>query len=86
MAKTAATHHPKDLAHGDRVTIEDSEGNELTGLLRRTEADNKLEISLTMKAFGKDIRVATWKAGTGVRANGKWNSYYPVTDKQLTLW
>jgi len=86
MPKTTSAYHPKDLMHGDRVTIEDSSGNALTGLLRRTEADNKLEISLTMKAFGKEIQVATWKAGTGVRGNGKWTSYYPITDKQLTLW
>ena len=86
MPKTTSAYHPKDLMHGDRITIEDSDGNELSGLLRRQVADNKLEISLTMKAFGKEIRVATWKAGTGVRGNGKWNSYYPVTSRELTLW
>ena len=86
MPKTKDTYHPKDLAHGDRVTITDTSGSELTGLLRRHVSDNQLEIALTMVAFGKTIRVATWKAGTGIRADGKWNSYYPVVDKQLTLW
>ena len=86
MPKVKSQHRPADLEHGDRVTIEDSSGNELTGLIRRTESDNKLEITLTMKAFGKEIRVATWKAGTGVRADGRCNSYYPVVDKQATLW
>ena len=86
MPKTATKYAPKDLDHGDRITIEDSQGNQLTGLLKRKHADNGLEISLTMSAFGKEIRVATWKAGTGVRANGKWNSYYPVVSKELTLW
>ena len=71
MPNVRETYHPKDLAHGDRVTIEDAKGNTLSGLLRLTEADNKLEKSLTINAFGKDIRVATWKAGTGVRANGR---------------
>ena len=86
MPKTAETYHPRGLLHGDRVTIRDSKGNELTGLLHRIEADNKLEIALTMEAFGKQIRVATWKAGTGIRANGSWTSYYPVIHKDLTLW
>jgi hypothetical protein len=86
MAKTATAYHPKDLAHGDRVTIEDGSGNELTGLLRRKVSDNQLEISLTMSAFGKEIRVATWKAGTGVRASGKWTGYFPVTHREATLW
>jgi hypothetical protein len=84
--QTTGMLHPKDAEHGDRVTVRDSKGNELTGLLRRRVADNKLEISLTMSAFGKEIRVATWKAGTGVRGNGKWNSYFPIISRELTLW
>jgi hypothetical protein len=39
-----------------------------------------------MSAFGKEIRVATWKAGTGVRASGKWTGYFPVTHREATLW
>jgi hypothetical protein len=84
MPRTISEHAPQHLAHGDRVTIRDAAGNELTGLIRRKEADNKLEVNYTMSAFGKEIQVATWKAGTGVRANGRWTSYHPVIDKQLS--
>ena len=86
MPKTASALRPQDAEHGDRVTIADSKGNELTGLLRVKESDNRLEKALTMEAFGKEIRVATWKAGTGLRANGSWTSYYPITSRELTLW
>ena len=91
MSKASAMHrkaveHPKDLEHGDKVTIEDTHGNQLTGLLEHKMADDQLEVTLSMRAFGKEIRVASWKAGAGRHGNGLWTSYYPVVNKELTLW
>ncbi|HKN45518.1 MAG TPA: hypothetical protein VJW23_16530 [Propionibacteriaceae bacterium] len=85
MRKPASTVHPKDLATGDRVTIADGSGNELTGLVRCGDSENQLERWVVMKAFGKEIKVAQWKAGTGLRADGKWTSSFPVIDRELTL-
>lgn len=86
MPKTAETIHPKDLSHGDRVTIRDLHGSELTGLVRRTEADNKLQVELSIKAFGKEIKVATWNAGRGRTGNGLWKTHFPIVHRELTLW
>lgn len=85
MPKQASVVHPKDLVQGDRVTVSDGSGNELTGLVRTGASDNQLERWVVMKAFGKEIRVASWKAGIGVRANGKWTSYFPVIHRELAL-
>ena len=85
MRKPASAIHPQDLQHGDRVTIADGSGNELTGLVRAGVSDNQLERWVIMKAFGKEIKVASWKAGTGIRANGKWTSTYPVIARELSL-
>lgn len=81
MPKTLSKHAPKDLAHGDRVTITDPSGNELTGLLKREQNDNGLEVTLSITAFGKQIRVAVWKADSR-----RWTSFFPVIGKELTLW
>jgi hypothetical protein len=84
MRKPASQVHPKDLATGDRVTIADGSGNELTGLVRTGVSENKLERWVAMKAFGKEIKVASWKAG-GIHADGKWTSTFPVIDREVTL-
>ena len=85
MPKQASAVHPKDLTTGDRVTVSDGAGNELTGLVRTGASDNQLERWVVMKAFGKEIKIAGWKAGTGVRANGKWEVHFPVTHRDLAL-
>ncbi|HKN42477.1 MAG TPA: hypothetical protein VJW23_01035 [Propionibacteriaceae bacterium] len=85
MRKPASQVHPQDLETGDRVTIADGSGSELTGLVRCGDSDNQLERWVAMNAFGKEIKVASWKAGTGLRADGKWTSTYPVIARELSL-
>jgi hypothetical protein len=80
MRKPASEIHPKDLITGDRVTIADGSGNMLTGLVRTGVSDNQLERWVTMKAFGKDFKVATWEAG-----RRRWTTYFPITHKELAL-
>jgi len=80
MPKPSSAVHPRDLTNGDRVTIADGSGNELTGLVRTTVSDNQLERQVTMRAFGKDLRVAHWEAG-----RNRWISDFPVIARELAL-